>query len=374
MRKFLIIVSILLFGSAILCPFGIFRSLDDFRFDTVDAMARLYFYMKKPYDPSSLKEKLKNPAPTWVQERIDEISLRCSSQKLTDYLGQFSKEALQNTLLLIRIRLINGKIETYPETLNRFQGRLEAVLKALNYLNEENLLPQDLDFILCINDKIFDDYKGEVPIFVFSKNLDRINEKNLILIPDGMNLSRWGHVETTIHFANFIYPWHKKKDILFWRGSNTNPIRLKAAELSKQSSFFDIELTDGRNEQYLIPEYQIQYKYLLSLDGISSSWPGLLWKLASNSVVLKQKSSHVQWYYNGLSPSVHFIEIQEDLNDLQEKFTKAQHNINDGQMMTNAAQNFIKNNVTYEEMLHYMARIFKAYRNLPDNPNIDPIN
>lgn len=340
--------------------------MDDLRFDIVDSLSRAKFYALSSYNKESLEKKAKGNPPRWMENQIqkDLQGIRhanASSDALDTYLKQFSKETLEKDYLLIRFTLKEDKFETYPKTLSRFGGRLEAVKNALHALKDAGLLPEKLDFILCINDKIFDAYEGEVPIFVFSKNVEDPRQKNLILMPDGMNLSRWAYIYPTIRFASFIFPWSKKTDRMIWRGSNTNPVREKLVSKKEAYPFLDASLTDGRGGTYIIPEYQIENKYLLSLDGISSTWPGLLWKLASNGLVLKQKSSHMQWYYGAMEPGVHYLEVKGDLSDLREKYDWAQGHQTESQRISDQAQRFVQENLLYEDMLHYMARVFGAY-------------
>jgi len=334
-------------------PFGKWGTLDDLRFDCVDGLARLKFHVVLPYDTKSLLTKVNAADPLWMKERLEEdmkyLSLKQTSKEaLEHYMARFSKEDLQNNLLLIRFTLKDGKLSSYPETLNRFQGRLGAVQDALTILNKEKLLPEGLDFILCINDKIFDSYQGEVPIFVFSKNIQDPRQRHLILIPDGMNLSRWAYNYSTIRFANLVFPWHCKKNIVLWRGSNTNAIRQKLVSQAPTLPFVDAAMTDGRDSAYMIPEYQIQYKYLLSLNGISSTWPGFLWKLASNAVAFKQASPHIQWYYGGVKPDVHYVEVKADLSDLEAQYRWAETHPEEVQKISQNAQEFVKQNLTYE--------------------------
>lgn len=348
-------------------PFGLWRGLDDSRFDTVDALARLKFYLIAPYDGKNIRTKIERLGPSWMQEQIKgnlaSISpSHTSKESLDSYMSQFSKEDLQK-FLLVRFTIKKGEIIQYPQTIQQFQGRLTALHHALEILLKENLLPEGLDFIVCINDKIFEGYRGEIPIFVFSKDVSDARQRNLILIPDGMNLSRWAYHYPTIRFANFIFPWAKKKNTLLWRGSNTNPIRERVVQMTLP--FLDAVITDGRDQSYMIPEYQIQFKYLLSLDGISSTWPGLLWKLASNSVTFKQASSHQQWYYGGIKPGVHYVEVQKDLSDLEAEYQWAESHPQEAQIISDNAQAFVRDNLTYEEMLHYLARVFNAYKKIP---------
>ena len=41
--------------------------------------------------------------------------------------------------------------------------------------------------------------------------------------------------------------------------------------------------------------------------------------MASNSLLLKQDSTKVQWFYDELKPGVHFVEVNANLSNLIEK-------------------------------------------------------
>jgi hypothetical protein len=44
----------------------------------------------------------------------------------------------------------------------------------------------------------------------------------------------------------------------------------------------------------------MKYKYLISLDGNGAPWLRVPWILLSNSVLIKQDSENIQWFYPGL--------------------------------------------------------------------------
>ncbi|WP_267895632.1 glycosyl transferase family 90 [Polynucleobacter acidiphobus] len=63
------------------------------------------------------------------------------------------------------------------------------------------------------------------------------------------------------------------------------------------------------------------FKYLIDVDGNSNAWSSLFLKLLSGSVVLKVESEdgYKQWYYDRLIPWQHYVPVNKDLSDLQEK-------------------------------------------------------
>jgi len=64
----------------------------------------------------------------------------------------------------------------------------------------------------------------------------------------------------------------------------------------------------------------IQYKYLISIDGFTSAWLRPNWIMASNSLLVKQESRRVEWFYHLLKPYVHYYPVANDLSNLLEVF------------------------------------------------------
>jgi hypothetical protein len=57
---------------------------------------------------------------------------------------------------------------------------------------------------------------------------------------------------------------------------------------------------------------QLQYKYLISVDGNTAAWDRVPWILNSNSILLLKASNHKCWYYDFLIPYVHYIPFNND--------------------------------------------------------------
>jgi len=64
----------------------------------------------------------------------------------------------------------------------------------------------------------------------------------------------------------------------------------------------------------------VQYKYILDIDGRASTWDGTAWKLNSGSVVFKQESCWRQWFYDDFLPWVHYVPVNNDFSNIQERF------------------------------------------------------
>jgi hypothetical protein len=58
-------------------------------------------------------------------------------------------------------------------------------------------------------------------------------------------------------------------------------------------------------------EKQLEYKFILSLDGNGASWGRINWGLFSNSIVLKYRSHMKLWFYDLLVDNKHYVEVDE---------------------------------------------------------------
>ena len=50
----------------------------------------------------------------------------------------------------------------------------------------------------------------------------------------------------------------------------------------------------------------------MCVDGYASSWGRIPWILDSNSVLVKQKSTNVQWFFSEMIEGEHYLEIPEN--------------------------------------------------------------
>jgi hypothetical protein len=90
-------------------------------------------------------------------------------------------------------------------------------------------------------------------------------------------------------------------------------------------------------------EHNLNYKYVIDIDGNSNSWPGFFMKLASGSCVFKINSdyNYYQWYYKYLSPWKHYVPINADMSDLKEKIAHIQKHSSLGAEIARNSSRFI---------------------------------
>jgi Glycosyl transferase family 90 len=217
------------------------------------------------------------------------------------------------------------------------------------------------------------------------------NRINQLLIPDIDFISTHGYDEMRKYFQESSTFWNQKKEILFWRGSSTGisntgswrdlqRVRLcEIAMKSKDEFSFDVGLSnivqldksaekEIKQAGYLKGYQSIKtintFKYLIDVDGNSNAWSSFFLKLLSGSAVLKVESlgGFKQWYYDRLTPWEHYVPINADLSDLEDKLNWLQDNDEIARRIANAGQDFALNIRFEKELLDTLNLIKKNFK------------
>ncbi|WP_261903435.1 glycosyl transferase family 90 [Vibrio fortis] len=123
-------------------------------------------------------------------------------------------------------------------------------------------------------------------------------------------------------------PYEEKKDLLVWRGTGFRPNRrtlLSKHFNNDRCNVGRVDTQDKDPEQlsYVTPPMtiseQLEYKFILSLEGMDVA-TNLKWIMSSNSLCFTPKLVYETWFMEGkLQAGVHFVEVQDDFSDLDEK-------------------------------------------------------
>lgn len=176
------------------------------------------------------------------------------------------------------------------------------------------------------------------------------NQDNHLRLPDADFLYRSAYQEFKNQLITHYIPWEARQEIVYWRGSTTGD-KKSDSEWRRMNRFqlcqfvtelphkdlFDIKITRITNRfssrevieeiknsgfvaPYASPIEQINYKYLIDIDGHSSAWMGLFFRLLTGSTVLKVNSERGfrQWFYERLIPWKNYVPIRADFSDLEE--------------------------------------------------------
>lgn len=224
-------------------------------------------------------------------------------------------------------------------------------------------------FILCYNDgykfnrdsivensneeEIFLSYPSKLfplkNVLVYSK---RVDDKDSICIPDPYFCYRNQHSRQLKEIRENYIRWEDKKNECIWRGDPNNSFSINFIDPKDNINprQYLIKLLDSekiKNFNYTkifttISE-QIKYKYILDIDGWSNTWDATVWKLYSGSVLLKVKSLWKQWYYDELKEWEHYVPINNDFSDLNEKILWCINNDDKCKIIIKNASDFVTN-------------------------------
>lgn len=129
-------------------------------------------------------------------------------------------------------------------------------------------------------------------------------------------------------FVSDTAPFRQKEDKLVFRGACCQPHRRRFLE-----QYFGHPLCDvgefRRQKKFSSPwsvpplsiSEHLRYKFILSLEGNDVA-SNLKWIMSSNSIAVMPRPKFETWFMEGtLIPGVHYIEINDDYSDLEEKLT-----------------------------------------------------
>jgi hypothetical protein len=115
-------------------------------------------------------------------------------------------------------------------------------------------------------------------------------------------------------------------------------------------------------DQWIDNKEMVNYKYILDIDGNACTWDATAWKLNSGSVIFKAKSPWKQWYYDEYLPWTHYIPIEDDFSDIQEKYQWCEnHPLECEKMIMNCKQLFQKT-FRFSNIITYVKTIFERTR------------
>lgn len=336
-------------------------------------------------DIGVFQKKLTAEPPAWMLKQI-RADLCAYSSGITKQMidAGFSGKRIEE-FSLVRFTIQDGHI-TFAHDEKHYDSRhFKELLSCIKKVNEHIPLP-DVDFIVSLEDG-FEGNPGLGPCFVFAKRAD---VSSLILIPDIKALAGYGKLRKIIPQANEKFPWENKWAKSFWRGSTTGGYstlagwdhlaRAKLVLLSLihpekvDARFTGVVQCDpevpilmkakGLMSKIVAKADHLKFKYLVDVDGNSCSYERYFWLLLSNSLVLKQMTSNIQWYYSALEPYKHFVPLKEDLSDLLDQIEWAKSHDLEARMIAEEATQFVKDNLGPEDTALYLYHLLKEYARL----------
>lgn len=347
--------------------------------------------------------------PMWMREQIlDDLAPFSKAGVKKEDLDSLmeSQKAQGNNYFLARFNIQGQRVSVYhlPTNHSGVLAIISLLVDAFKKLTELASLP-DVDFLVTLLDSL-DGVRLSVPVFAFAN--DPTYSSNIVLMPDFGALNGNVGFLDGVKRGNALYPWESKLNRVIWRGAMTgyplqeshthwvaNPPRMggvfslenfldfprtRAVALSLQfPDLIDARYTTlsqcvGCNEiqskysqyfdQLLSVDHHLRYKYQLLLDGNTAAYSRAYWQLFSNSVIIKQDSEAMQWYYRALRPYVHYIPTRSDLSDLVDVVRWATQHDDVAKRISMGAQKFAQDNLTYFRVMQYMYLLLTEYARL----------
>ncbi len=136
-----------------------------------------------------------------------------------------------------------------------------------------------------------------------------------------------------IEVNNSDHNWNLKKNDVVWRGATTGQ-ETREGFVKKYFDQYDIGFSNVKQKPHLSSylkqklsiSQQLKYKFIVSLQGNDLA-SNIRWVLLSNSVPIMPKPLWVGWTMeNKLVPNVHYLELNNDLSNLEELLDWAEIN------------------------------------------------
>ena len=205
-------------------------------------------------------------------------------------------------------------------------------------------------------------------VFAFAK---RYYDTDTICLPDPYYCGLKQHEKVLSEVKNNTVDWDLKIKKCIWRGNIKNNYHLnfyddsEKDELTPREYFVKLYKAGKINnfnydETFTNVAEQIKYRYILDIDGYSSTWDATVWKLFSGSVLLKVRGTWIQWYYDELIEWVHYVPVNNDFSDLNEKIEWCINNDDKCKKISENAKKFVLTKLNLE---YVNTKIIKKVQN-----------
>ncbi len=342
--------------------------------------------------------------PSLERKEIVDFIIHQFDDKKPQKITQEQIDILWNNLearekfIISRFQIIDQKL--YADSHDPVYKHFNSLKNFLQKLTKKYKI-EDVDFIVYTVDEIKapDHLKKETlkfPAFMMSKDLDDPYEKDKLLMPDTLVLiDYWNELISQIQQANLSNPWDKKIEKVFWRGATTGAAstkysmenfatlpRLTLVMLSKSypnlidakfASYHRRVFTKNSKKIMTLIKDDLQtaeevdhlkYKYLISIDGNTCAWRRVPWILLSNSLLVKQETNKIEWFYPAIKPYVHYIPVDERLMNILPQIEWMKEQDDELKTISENATNFVENNLMPEHIEAHMVLILNEYHKL----------
>lgn len=178
---FFVFIAVFIYFFLTALPYGTSKKLDLIRFEIHDAIVRLIDHVFPAYNKANLQNKIDKGPKQWMTFQIaqDIKGQKSVTEKDIDaYLASVPEKDRLYKYQMVKVVVDEDKVYTIPERLPYFDGRRRSVIEALQRLQKLNFIKPCI-FVLSVADLMPDGYKGQIPVFTYSKDLSNPLHKNL---------------------------------------------------------------------------------------------------------------------------------------------------------------------------------------------------
>ena len=139
------------------------------------------------------------------------------------------------------------------------------------------------------------------------------------------------------------------------RGGKYNFTSRQDIEISQREYFYnEVPKVNIIAPRWIDRSDQLKYKYVLDIDGNSSTWDATAWKLNSNSVILKVEGPWSQWFYDDFKPWTHYVPIKDDMSDIQEKYEWCESHQEECELMVSNCKALFQKAYRFTNVMDYI--------------------
>lgn len=179
----------------------------------------------------------------------------------------------------------------------------------------------------------------ELPTLLKSRPISEHNANSILL-----KLNRIRHY----FFVNDSIPFSQKKNQLVWRGACHRPHRQAFVSQFYNNPLCNVGDSHPKFKRqpwhrgFMSIAEQLDYKFILSIEGNDVA-TNLKWIMGSNSLCFMTRPKYETWFMEGkLIPSYHYVELEEDYSDLEDKIQYYTDNPIEAQFIVHNANAHVK--------------------------------
>lgn len=303
---------------------------------------------KESLSPEKIQKILiKHPYSLHVTIRDGNIS--------AENLWKMKEEKTKAEKALELLRRSQMTYQTFPE--------MEFVINLL----DEHSVPIDSEceplFSFGSESGQFRDFLFPFP-FTFEDLGPRLRDMRANTVPYGEKIEKlvWRGTQTSGQYTKDNWRSKARSKLVIWCENHENICDAGFSGFSRQvdeDAQIEIEKAGLIKDRISEPEMQ-KYKYIASLDG--NAWADRLARLlASNSLVLKQESDEVEFWYPLLKPYVHYLPLRKDLSDLEEQLAWAKTHEDECKCMIQNANRLVEDHLSQQKIDRYIFRLLQTF-------------